>query len=225
MATKTVEKNWGDETPKKSHIEGLSLPSDRRWEYVTIEAKGTEYKQNFHIALTKNGKQKIFGDSFTLSDGQTWKKEVKICDVCSLAVSGVLSVWGMFPPAGGWVKLTGDHEEFELVTKKWSDEPTGKSFIEGMELPADHRWDHVTVTCTGHKNKNTGVSISLIAGGELVNWPLHCTWNVMEGTQSVTREFAIQKKTSLALAGYITNYLGVGGGADIEMTAYYRKGE
>jgi len=78
MATKTVEKYWGDETPKKSHIEGLSLPSDRRWENVTIEAKGTEYKQNFQIALTKNGKQKIFGDSFTLSDGQTWKKEVKI---------------------------------------------------------------------------------------------------------------------------------------------------
>lgn len=220
-----VIKSWGDRTAGESHFEGLVLESDRKWTTVTIEAKGTGRKQNFEIRLLKNGAQTLFAMNISLSQGERESWSIAVNDTCSLSVSGKLSV-NFFPPAEGSVTLSGFYEEnlFVPVTATWSDSTIGKSFIERLELPADHRWDHATLLCTGKKDKITGVSLALIADGALSGYPNHGSWNVLTGTDGISREFKIGKKTALSVAGYITNR-GTGGGAEIRLTAYYRKGE
>lgn len=227
MATKTMEKYWHDRTFMYSNIENMELPGDRKWEKAVICVKGTEQKQKFDIQLIKDGSEKLLDKSYSLKKGEERSVEVTVQDNCQLSVHGSLSTCP-FPPAAGEVRLTGYYEkiDFKTVTRSWSDSTGGVSIFENLTLPADHIWDNVTVTFTGKQSKSTGINVALIVDGSLENFPGHPNnWIVLQGTESGSVKFPLNKKAMLVVSGYITNHALTGGGADVTMTAYYKEGE
>ena len=221
-----VSKHWEDATGGKSFFEGLTFLADKKWTTGTITFKGTRKKQKIKFEIT-SGNKVILGDEFKLSNGETKKYGFTINECTSVNVNGYVEKVKLLYGAGVKVDVVLDYdkniESLLSISRTWGDETGGVSCIENLGLEANHTWRKVQITLRGKNNSSTGVMISILANGELVSTP---PWKVLKGTETVVYEADINKKVPILIPGYITNHLLVtGGGIDIKLTGFYRKGE
>lgn len=215
---------WSDETGFGRRIGPLELPGGRFWSSVRIEVTGTQWSQIFYIQLYKNNNQLVFSQRLILAGGQSWIRDFKINDICSLTVTGQIHING-FPPAGGSLTLTGISRQAPSLLSEsltWEGEALGRRLAEGLHFPDSHLWDHVTLTAVGAPNRITGVELGLIADSRLMGYPDHfSSRGLLYGSQKFSVNYEVHQKTTLIGVGCIWGAATASGGAQITLKAYY----
>lgn len=217
-----VIKKWSDETKGASYIEHLTFPSDRKWTTCKVTVTGKQSSQSVDVNVDIGGTKYSFSCTLKKNESKTMEYTVG-GKFCAINITGKLSTKDFFYLSGAEVLVECVYEESEILKSKsvsWGDSTLGVSCIEKLYLDATEKWEHCEIKVQGLKNKITGAKTTVIVDGELKGNP---SWKVLTGTESIVYTYDnINAKVTLLVAGYITNNMGPGGGANIILTGFYK---
>ncbi len=221
-----VVKKWEDATGGVSKIERLTFDADHNWTDGKITVTGTRSKSWLEIEANA-GSKNLLDTEFKIKNEEVMYFDFKVRECRAVAVTGKLQNWYVFG-AGALVSVSLGYSKTEKpikkVEKSWSDSTAGISCIEGLGIDATHHWKSCVIEVVGDKDQVTGCLLTLLVDGDLYGMDLLEDSFTISGTSSKIFEFNIDKKSSLLVAGYITN-AGVftGGGLRITLTATYEE--
>lgn len=225
---KSETKKWFAETKNVSKINGLNFFANKTWQLCNITVKNTKGKSKFKIIVAID--DTIHTEKFILKNGASKLLTYKVYENATISVTGKLSK-SLFDvsKAGGTVTVECTYNPSEVFRSKsvqWQDKTNGNSLIENLFL-TDEKWERCEIKIVGHKNKNTGCFVNLLANGELRKTPKGLPHKIiLNGADTKIFTFHlddIQEKVPLVVTGYIFNNIVVaGGGLTITLTGIYR---
>ncbi len=223
----TETKVWHDEIGLESKFEGLYFEGNRICKECAIAVTGYYSQmfngrpsQSFHIECNSEtcGDIEVGGNNT-----QTIYPPIRN-PYAPIYITGSMKLANFATKGSGKVVVTCSYEKNEYNTKSvsWGDETGFKSNIESLCLDDDRYWEHCTILIENKDNMHTGCMITLLENGDL--HPI-CTgkWCVITNNNPIMYTIPIKRKSSLAIAGYISNHnMLFSGGAKITLTGYYK---
>lgn len=105
----------------------------------------------------------------------------------------------------------------EFIEKSWQDATGGKSYIEGLNYSADHKWTYGIITVRGTRQKSE-VELNVIAGGKCIR--KFDDFSIKDG-ETKTFRFDVNAETSVSITGCVKNTYVLGAGADIHVQLHF----
>lgn len=204
---------------------------EKFWTKVQLSLTNKGESQYFEINMKQsNSSIPIYNGRIYLEDMETKYIEFSPNSQCEITVNGNMSCNGDHNILHNVeIELEGYYKNMASKTVSWGDRTAGTSRIDDLFLKAlgsNTNWYSCEIKIKGQRYTDvTGVMVALITDGEWY-YPNHPEqWKILWNKDEYTYSYLIEKNTPLCAIGYITNHIGIGGGADVTLTGYYEEGK